>query len=95
MLLPRVLIIRPFTQRRALLLKSGLKFGKHSGVISAIHQHFVKTEKLDKSLGKNLNWLFELRGIGDYGVFLHVKEDEAKEAIKVAQKFLDSVKALV
>lgn len=27
---------------------------------------------LDKLHGKNLNWLFELRGIGDYGDTRHV-----------------------
>ena len=64
-------------------------------MIAAIHQHFVKTGKLDKSLGKNLNWLFELRGIGDYGVVLHVQADEAREAIKAAEIFLQAVKGLM
>ena len=52
-----------FYAATALLLREGLEFGKHSGVIASIHQRFVKTGKLDKEQGKALNWLFELRGV--------------------------------
>jgi len=46
------------------LLKEGLDFSKHSGVIASIHQRFVKTGKLSKEQGKDLNWLFEIRNVG-------------------------------
>jgi len=49
----------------AVLLHDGLDFGKHSGVIASIHQLFVKTGKLSKEHGKDLNWLFEIRNVGD------------------------------
>jgi len=64
-------------------------------VIALIHQHFAKTGKLDKEQGKNLNWLFELRGIGDYGVSIHVASGEAYRAVQVAEKFLDSVNQIL
>ena len=57
-------------------------------MIALIHQLFVKTGKLDKEHGKNLNWLFELRGIGDYGMTEHVSAGEAYKAIKVAEDLL-------
>ena len=47
-----------FYAATAVLLSGGFEFKKHSGVIAAIHQKFVKTGKLDKMHGKNLNWLF-------------------------------------
>ena len=47
----------------ALLLAEGIGFSKHSGVISSIHKHFVRTEKLSEEQGKNLSWLSELRSI--------------------------------
>ena len=75
-----------FYAATALLLKEGLQFKKHSGVIAAIHQHFVKTEKIEKKFGKSLNWLFELRSVGDYGVTIHVPENEAQKAIVEAGK---------
>ena len=79
----------------ALLLSEGIDTNKHSGVIALIHQHFAKTGKLDKEQGKNLNWLFELRGIGDYGVSIHVASGEAYRAVQVAEKFLDSVNQIL
>jgi uncharacterized protein (UPF0332 family) len=79
----------------ALLLKENIDTSKHSGVIASIHRLFVKEGKLDKEQGRNLQWLFDLRGVGDYSVFEHVSSAEAHKAIKVAEAFLESVKALL
>lgn len=84
-----------FYAAAALLLSQNLEFGKHSAVIAAIHQKFVKTGKLDQRFGKDLNWLFELRGVGDYGELLHVFKEDASEAIKKAKEFLEAVKMLI
>jgi hypothetical protein len=84
-----------FYSASALLLSKEQDTNKHSGVIALIHQHFVKTGKLDKEQGKNLNWLFELRGVGDYGVSVHVASGEAYRAVKVAEDFLVSVKQIL
>ena len=84
-----------FYAATALLLNEGLEYKKHSGVISAIHQHFVKTGKIDQVHGKNLNWFFELRSVGDYGVTIHVPDDEAQHAIVKAEEFLNVVQDLI
>lgn len=84
-----------FYAATALLLSEGLEFGKHSGVVAAIHQKFVKTGKLNARYGKALNWLFELRGIGDYGVLVHVSQQDAEQAIKVAADFLRVATSLI
>jgi len=80
-----------FYAASALLLKENIDTTKHSGVIASIHRLFVKEGKLDKEQGKNLNWLFELRGVGDYGVSEHVSSGEAYRAVQVAEAFLESV----
>lgn len=80
-----------FYAASALLLKENIDTTKHSGVIAIIHRNFVKEGKLDKEQGKNLNWLFELRGVGDYGVSEHVSSGEAQKAVHVAGEFLISV----
>ena len=80
-----------FYAASALLIKNGTDTNKHSGVIALIHQLFVKTGRLDKEHGKNLNWLFELRSIGDYGVLEHVSAGEASRSIKIAEDFLKAV----
>jgi Uncharacterized conserved protein related to C-terminal domain of eukaryotic chaperone, SACSIN, COG1895 len=79
----------------AILLNEGLDFSKHSRVIASIHQRFVKTGKLSKKHGKDLNWLFEIRSVGDYGGTVHVSALQAEQAIQVAESFLKSVKSLL
>jgi uncharacterized protein (UPF0332 family) len=84
-----------FYASSALLLSEGIDSSKHSGVIAAVHRDFVRTGRLGKDFGKNLNWLFELRNIGDYGVAVHVSNDEAARAIQVAEGFMQEVKTLL
>lgn len=84
-----------FYSASALLLNETIDTTKHSGVIALIHQHFVKTGKLDKEQGKNLNWLFELRSVGDYGVSMHVASGDADRAVKVAEEFFNSAKKIL
>lgn len=79
-----------FYAASALLLQEDLNTSKHSGVIASIHRLYVKEGKLDKEQGKKLNWLFELRGVGDYGVSEHVSSGEAYKAIQVADEFVQS-----
>ncbi len=84
-----------FYAASALLLKEGLEFRKHSGVIAAVHQQFIKTGRLEKEFGQNLNWLFELRSIGDYGVTVHVPKTDAEQAISAARSFLQKVRSIL
>ena len=84
-----------FYAATAVLLCEELEFSKHSGVIAFIHREFVKTGRLDKGHGKNLNWLFELRGIGDYGATVHVTQRDAERAIEVAEEFVNAIEALI
>lgn len=84
-----------FYAASALLLSEEMVFGKHSAVLGFIHKEFVSSGILSKVHGKNLNWLFELRGIGDYGVTLHVTHEDAERAIEVAIDFVKAVRALL
>jgi len=84
-----------FYAATAVLLHEGLELSKHSAVIASIHQRFVKTGKLGQEQGKALNWLFELRGVGDYGGTAHVSRQEVEQAIEAAEKFLESIKPLL
>ncbi len=84
-----------FYAARALLLQKGLTFRRHSGVIGAIHHHFVKPGYLSKEIGKALNWLFEVRSIGDYDVLTYLSRKEAEQALKAARAFVEAVKALL
>ncbi len=78
-----------FYAATALLLSNGLEFRKHSGVIAAIHKNFIKTGVLPKQIGKDLNWLFEIRSVGDYGMTIHVPQEEAHSAIEAAENIVN------
>lgn len=84
-----------FYAAAALLLSEGLELSKHSAVIASIHQRFVKTGKLSKEQGKTLNWLFELRSVGDYGGTMHVSRQQVEQAIQAAEEFLSAIKFLL
>lgn len=84
-----------FYSASALLLNEGIDTSKHSGVIALVHQHFVKSGKLRKDQGRNLNWLFELRSVGDYGVLLHVGLEDARRAVRIAEDFIEAAKTLL
>jgi uncharacterized protein (UPF0332 family) len=84
-----------FYAATAALLHEGLELSKHSGVIASVHQRLVRTGKLDKEQGKGLNWLFDLRNVGDYGITAHVSQQDAERAIYVAEGFLRVVRALL
>ena len=84
-----------FYAATALLLREEKTFSKHSGVIAAIHKYFVKTGKLENQVGKDLNWLFESRSLGDYGVTSHVPKEDALQAIQVAKDFIWQVKLIL
>lgn len=72
----------------ALLLAHGREFSKHSGVIATIHKDFVRTGKIGAHIGEALNHLFELRATGDYGVTVHVSNEEAEKAIGAAETII-------
>jgi uncharacterized protein (UPF0332 family) len=84
-----------FYAATAALLCEGAEFSKHSGVIAAVHQRFVKTDKLPRQCGRDLNWLFELRAIGDYGVTQHVPQEDAARAIEAADEFLQAINTMI
>ena len=84
-----------FYAATAALLWEGVEFSKHSGVIAAVHQRLVNTGKLPRQRGRDLNWLFELRAIGDYGETRHVPQTDTEQAIDAAEGFLQAIKVLI
>ena len=79
----------------ALLLSEELSFNSHSGVLRAIGLYFVKSGKLDRRFGRDLNWLAELRHVSDYGELRNVSETESNRALEVATAFLAEVSSLL
>ncbi len=84
-----------FYAAKAALLSDGVESSKHSAVVAAVHQRYVKAGRLDSEQGKALNWLFELRSVADYGGAAHVSGEQAQQAIEAAERFVEAMRLLL
>jgi uncharacterized protein (UPF0332 family) len=71
-----------FYMAEAVLLTKDRSFSKHSGVISAFGQYFVKSEIFDKKYKKMLSEAFEIRNIGDYGFSRRISKEESEKIFR-------------
>jgi uncharacterized protein (UPF0332 family) len=80
-----------FYLAEALLLSRGMAFSKHSGVISAFGQHFIKTGLLPAELHAILRDAFDQRNVGDYDFDVLYPQEKALDLLSKARKFIDAV----
>ena len=75
----------------AVLLTKGLSFSSHKKVLSEFGKHFVKTGVFPKEMSKELSRAFEKRQLGDYEYTFVIKEDEAKDLLNSARRFVEMI----
>ena len=80
-----------FYAASALLFSKGMSFGKHSAVISAFRQHFIKTGELDVKWSEIYQRILSHRQIGDYDINLRVEKEQAADDVRDAQAFVEEV----
>lgn len=68
------------------LLGEGLSFSKHSAVIAAFGQHFVKTGRVPHEFHRYLIEGEDSRNVGDYDINQGLSSEDALEQIKHADK---------
>lgn len=61
-----------FYAASALLFAKGMSFGKHSAVISAFRQHFIKTRELDIQWSEIYQRIMSHRQSGDYDINVRI-----------------------
>jgi uncharacterized protein (UPF0332 family) len=64
---------------------------KHSGVLSAFAEQFIKAGIISKGLFDKMRKAFEERQIADYDFEITKNEEEAKEILKDAEDFATEV----
>lgn len=84
-----------FYAASALLISEGFKPKTHKGVLRTLNSEFIRTERLDQQLGQEIQWLSELRNLGDYGELRHVLREDAEKAISIATDFLEQALTLL
>ncbi len=82
-----------FYSMETLLLTKNLSYSKHSAVISAINQYFIKVGLLPGEFGKLINRLFRERQIGDYDYDTVITKDDAQKDIETANIIVEAIKA--
>ena len=84
-----------FSAARALLATKELDSSKHSGVISLFNQHFLKTNIMDRKIGKKLSEAKDFREAGDYEDFFIVSKQDAERQIKNAKEFINEAEKIL
>jgi uncharacterized protein (UPF0332 family) len=77
----------------ALLQDIGKAPSKHSGIISLFDTEYVMKGIFPRELSKDLHKAFELRQSSDYKVRPAMPEDQVKEEIYKASRFVEAVKS--
>jgi uncharacterized protein (UPF0332 family) len=76
-------------------LGEGLAFSKHSAVIAAFGERFVKTGRVAPEYHRFLIEGQDSRDVGDYDLHTDVSAEEAEEQISRAQRFLNLAESLI
>ena len=75
-----------FYVSEALLLKKNKSYSKHSAVITAMFENYIKNEELPKEFHKTLNYAFDLRQEGDYLCSTKITQEIAMILINDVEK---------
>lgn len=75
----------------ALLFFKGMSYGKHSAVIAAFRQHFIKTGEFDTKWSRIYELVMTSRHIGDYEIDLQIDKEQAEKMISEATEFVQEV----
>jgi uncharacterized protein (UPF0332 family) len=77
-----------FYTTNALLSTKGLERSKHSGVIAAFRQHFVKTGLIEAEYSDIYGAVMEDRAEGDYNLEFEPDADQAERDMARARRYL-------
>jgi uncharacterized protein (UPF0332 family) len=77
----------------ALFSLQGKTFTKHSAIRAALHRDLIQQGLLNGEMGRDYDYLMDLRETGDYGGVTQVSEEDAQRAIVKAQLVINAVAA--
>lgn len=90
-----------FYAASALLASQKMAFGKHSAVLAAFRQHFIKTSEMDAKWSKIYERIQAHRQTSDYDIHISIEKEQAvvdvedaREFVKVATTWLQQKKFL-
>ena len=81
-----------FYAASALLFSKGKSYGKHSAVLAAFRQYFIKTGELDKKLSDDYEFIMGSRQSADYILYESLDQEDAVQVITKAKAFVEEVR---
>jgi len=79
----------------ALLLSADLKPTTHNGAKSNFSEHFVKSGKVDKELGKIFSQLFTWRQKGDYDDLFDFQKEKVLPYFEPVKKLISEIEKMI
>ncbi len=79
----------------AVLINKGIPTKTHSGMITQVHMHLVKTNILTIEDGKLLKVMFDLRHEGDYEDFIELKKEDVDEVSPRVKELVKKLTTLI
>lgn len=80
-----------FYAANALLATKGLERSKHSAVLAAFREHFVKTGVIEAEYSDFYGAIMDERTEGDYAAGAFLDEETAQQALLRAQRFVGRI----
>jgi uncharacterized protein (UPF0332 family) len=74
------------------LFSKGKTFSKHSAVLAAFRQYFIKTGDLDKRWSDDYEFVMDNRHTADYDLYDPIDHEDAVLVMAKAQAFVEAVK---
>ena len=79
----------------AVLAGRGMEFKKHTAVRATLHRDLIQSGTIPADLGRNYDFLLDLRETADYGGVAEASLASAKKAIEKARAILAALKTLL
>ncbi len=80
-----------FYAAKALLATQGIARSKHSGVIAAFRQHFIKPGLVETDYGDIYGQVMDDRHISDYDIESPIEPERAQADLEGARRFVERV----
>lgn len=81
-----------FYAASALLYSKGKTYGKHSAVLAAFRQYFIKTGEFDKKYSADYEFIMDSRHTADYDLFDTVDREDTVAVLEKAQEFIEEAR---
>ncbi len=79
----------------AVLASRGMEFTKHTAVRAALHRDLIQSGAISANLGRDYDFLLDLRETADYGGVAEASLTSATKAIEKARTILSALQPLV